>query len=70
MTPLWPPMTLVLPADILSEAVPGNIRQAQSFLSVLKRFVHHLKVRVGVTVRVSVRVKVRVLFSHVLCSAS
>jgi len=38
----------VLPQDILSEAIPGNIRKAESFLSVLKRFVQHLKERLRV----------------------
>jgi len=38
----------VLPADIVNEAIPGNIRKAQSFLSVLKRFVQHLKERLRV----------------------
>jgi len=38
----------VLPEDILNEAIPGNIRKAQSFLSVLRRFVQHLKERLRV----------------------
>lgn len=34
-----------LPEDILKEAVPGNIRRAEHFLSVLRRFVQYLKGR-------------------------
>ncbi|KAL1547256.1 DNA helicase [Salvia divinorum] len=34
-----------LPDDILKEAVPGNIRRAEHFLSVLRRFVQYLKGR-------------------------
>lgn len=34
-----------LPNDILKEAVPGNIRRAEHFLSVLRRLVQYLKVR-------------------------
>lgn len=34
-----------LPDDILKEAVPGNIRRAEHFLSVLRRLVQYLKGR-------------------------
>lgn len=34
-----------LPDDILREAVPGNIRRAEHFLSVLRRLVQYLKGR-------------------------
>lgn len=33
-----------LPDDLLSEAVPGNIRRAEHFITFLKRFVEYLKV--------------------------
>ena len=35
---------LVLPDDLLKEAVPGNIRKAEHFVAFLKRFVEYLKV--------------------------
>lgn len=35
---------LVLPDDLLSEAVPGNIRKAEHFVAFLKRFIEYLKV--------------------------
>lgn len=35
----------VLPEDVLSEAVPGNIRKAEHFVVFMKRFVEYLKVR-------------------------
>ena len=35
----------LLPDDIVKEAVPGNIRRAEHFLSVLKRLVQYLKIR-------------------------
>lgn len=35
----------VLPDDILKEAVPGNIRRAEHFLSVLRRLVQYIKGR-------------------------
>lgn len=35
----------VLPEDLLKEAVPGNIRRAEHFVSFLKRFIEYLKVR-------------------------
>ncbi|KAL1832851.1 hypothetical protein DCAR_0102871 [Daucus carota subsp. sativus] len=35
----------ILPDDILKEAVPGNIRRAEHFLSVLRRLVQYLKGR-------------------------
>lgn len=34
-----------LPEDLLQEAVPGNIRRAEHFVSFLKRFIEYLKVR-------------------------
>ena len=37
-------MVLVLPDDLLHEAVPGNIRKAEHFVAFLKRFVEYLKV--------------------------
>lgn len=37
-------MVLALPDDLLSEAVPGNIRRAEHFVAFLKRFVEYLKV--------------------------
>ena len=33
-----------LPDDLLKEAVPGNIRRAEHFVSFLKRFIEYLKV--------------------------
>ncbi|CAM1509232.1 Fc.00g029710.m01.CDS01 [Cosmosporella sp. VM-42] len=33
-----------LPADLLKEAVPGNIRRAEHFVAFLKRFIEYLKV--------------------------
>ena len=36
-----------LPNDILQEAVPGNIRRAEHFVSFLKRFVDYLKRRLS-----------------------
>lgn len=38
----------VLPDEILQEAVPGNIRNAEHFISFLKRFVEYLKTRLRV----------------------
>eukprot|EP00834_Sanchytrium_tribonematis_P002000 NODE_55_length_29507_cov_0.809712.p3 type:complete len:560 gc:universal NODE_55_length_29507_cov_0.809712:16041-14362(-) len=38
----------ILPEDILAEAVPGNIRQADHFVQFLKRFVEYLKTRMRV----------------------
>lgn len=35
---------LVLPEDLLKEAIPGNIRKAEHFVAFLKRFVEYLKV--------------------------
>ncbi|KAF2228004.1 hypothetical protein BDZ85DRAFT_10753 [Elsinoe ampelina] len=37
-----------LPEDLLKEAVPGNIRRAEHFISFLKRFVEYLKTRMKV----------------------
>lgn len=36
---------LVLPDDLLKEAVPGNIRKAEHFIAFLRRLVEYLKVR-------------------------
>lgn len=38
----------VLPDDLLEEAIPGNIRKAEHFISFLKRFVEYLKTRMKV----------------------
>lgn len=38
----------VLPDDLLTEAVPGNIRRAEHFTSFLKRFIEYLKTRMKV----------------------
>ncbi len=38
----------MLPADILEEAVPGNIRQAEHFIGFLRRFVEYIKTRMRV----------------------
>lgn len=38
----------VLPQDLLDEAIPGNIRKAEHFISFLKRFVEYLKTRMKV----------------------
>lgn len=38
----------VLPQDLLEEAIPGNIRKAEHFISFLKRFVEYLKTRMKV----------------------
>lgn len=38
----------VLPQDILDEAIPGNIRKAEHFISFLKRFMEYLKTRMKV----------------------
>jgi DNA excision repair protein ERCC-2 len=35
---------VVLPDDILQEAIPGNIRKAEHFVAFLRRFVEYLKV--------------------------
>jgi DNA excision repair protein ERCC-2 len=35
---------LVLPEDLLTEAIPGNIRKAEHFVAFLKRLVEYLKV--------------------------
>ena len=36
---------IVLPDDLLHEAIPGNIRKAEHFVAFLKRFVEYIKVR-------------------------
>ncbi|KAK0626137.1 hypothetical protein B0T14DRAFT_94455 [Immersiella caudata] len=38
----------VLPDDLLKEAVPGNIRRAEHFVSFLRRFIEYLKTRMKV----------------------
>jgi DNA excision repair protein ERCC-2 len=38
----------VLPQDVLTEAVPGNIRKAEHFVAFLTRFVEYLKTRMRV----------------------
>lgn len=38
----------ILPQDLLDEAVPGNIRKAEHFISFLKRFIEYLKTRMKV----------------------
>lgn len=38
----------VLPQDLLDEAIPGNIRKAEHFISFLKRFIEYLKTRMKV----------------------
>ncbi|CEJ87551.1 Putative Tfiih complex helicase [[Torrubiella] hemipterigena] len=38
----------VLPADLLNEAVPGNIRRAEHFIAFLQRFIEYLKTRMKV----------------------
>ncbi|KAB8237332.1 hypothetical protein ETB97_003964 [Aspergillus alliaceus] len=43
----------VLPDDLLTEAVPGNIRRAEHFVSFLKRFIEYLKTRMKVTHTIS-----------------
>src|SRR3954471_17235574 len=37
-----------LPDDLLTEAVPGNIRRAEHFVAFLKRFIEYLKTRMKV----------------------
>jgi hypothetical protein len=39
---------IVLPDDLLKEAIPGNIRKAEHFVAFLKRFVEYLKTRMRV----------------------
>ncbi|ORX96056.1 DNA repair helicase [Basidiobolus meristosporus CBS 931.73] len=38
----------VLPDDVLKEAVPGNIRKAEHFVSFLRRFIEYVKTRMRV----------------------
>lgn len=38
----------VLPKDLLEEAIPGNIRKAEHFISFLRRFIEYLKTRMKV----------------------
>ena len=40
----WLSCDIVLPEDLLKEAVPGNIRKAEHFVAFLKRLVEYLKV--------------------------
>ncbi|PGG97585.1 DNA repair helicase rad15 [Helicocarpus griseus UAMH5409] len=42
-----------LPDDLLKEAVPGNIRRAEHFITFLKRFIEYLKTRMKVTHTIS-----------------
>lgn len=42
------PANPALPADILQEAVPGNIRRAEHFVSFMRKIVEHFKARVRV----------------------
>lgn len=41
---------IVLPDDLLKEAVPGNIRRAEHFVAFLRRFVEYLKVRYAIAI--------------------
>lgn len=43
----------VLPNDLLSEAVPGNIRRAEHFVAFLQRFIQYLMTRMKVTHTIS-----------------
>lgn len=38
----------ILPEEVLKESIPGNIRNAEHFISFLKRFVEYLKTRLRV----------------------
>ena len=38
----------ILPADIIAEAIPGNIRRAEHFIKFLQDLVTHLKTRLGI----------------------
>lgn len=38
----------ILPQDLLDEAIPGNIRKGEHFVSFLKRFIEYLKTRMKV----------------------
>ncbi|AJU46226.1 Rad3p [Saccharomyces cerevisiae YJM428] len=40
--------TPVLPQDLLTEAIPGNIRRAEHFVSFLKRLIEYMKTRMKV----------------------
>ncbi|RNA13378.1 tfiih basal transcription factor complex helicase xpd subunit [Brachionus plicatilis] len=42
----------ILPKDILDEAVPGNIRQAEHFLIFMKRFLEYVKSRLRISHKV------------------
>ncbi|XP_023211694.1 TFIIH basal transcription factor complex helicase XPD subunit-like [Centruroides sculpturatus] len=39
---------LVLPDEVLQDAVPGNIRTAEHFIAFLKRFIEYIKIRLRV----------------------
>lgn len=39
-------LILVLPTEILNEAVPGNIRKAEHFVAFMRRFIEYLKVKI------------------------
>lgn len=43
----------ILPADLLKESVPGNIRRAEHFVAFLKRFIQYLVTRMKVTHTIS-----------------
>lgn len=45
---------IALPDDLLQEAVPGNIRRAEHFVTFLKRFVEYLKVKRSLRSKVDV----------------
>lgn len=54
---------IVLPEDLLQEAVPGNIRRAEHFVAFLKRFIEYLKVCLPIIRRLPSPLSTR---SHVL----
>jgi DNA excision repair protein ERCC-2 len=53
----------VVPADILQEAVPGNIRRAEHFVTFMKKIVEHMKVK---TRGGSVCIETPMAFLHIL----
>ena len=59
--PAYLTASAVLPEDLLTEAVPGNIRKAEHFVAFLKRFVEYLKVRPHGTLPPLVRLKLTCL---------
>jgi DNA excision repair protein ERCC-2 len=40
----------VLPEDVLTEAIPGNIRKATHFVAFLKRFIEYIKVIIATSI--------------------